>query len=116
MSFDVDVAANDPRRPLSRLLVANIPEKASSTAELRGQAGFGNWIIWVSFVKYLIEIVRASQGAGVEVLHRLTVDEMKLQRVQFRAENLLSVWRRRGATGLRISNHRGEELQSWDIS
>jgi hypothetical protein len=67
-------------------------------------------------VKFLIEIVRAQQGAEMGVLHRVAVDEMKLKRVQFRAETLLSIWRKRGATGARISNHRGEELLSWDVS
>jgi hypothetical protein len=61
-------------------------------------------------------MIRARAGSRAEVLHRATVDELNLKRALARAERMLLIWRRRGATRVRISNHRGEELQAWDVS
>ena len=69
-----------------------------------------------AFVKFSVEMIRAQEGSRAEVLHRATVDELNLRRALARTERMLQIWRRRGATRVRISNHRGQELLSWDIS
>jgi hypothetical protein len=89
-------------------------EKRNPVMELA--EGPATWLLNAgAFVKFFIEIIRVQEGAEAEVLHSATVDELNLNRARSRTEQMLSLWRRRGATRARISNHRGEELQSWDL-
>jgi hypothetical protein len=67
-------------------------------------------------MKFRIEIVRISDGADTEVLHRSSVVEMSPMRAMTRASGLLDIWSGRGANGARILNHRSEELYSWKKS
>ena len=63
-----------------------------------------------AFMKFTIEIVRSVTGGREDVLHRTTVDEISPKRAKGKADQLLSGWRGRGASGARILNHQGEEL------
>lgn len=53
-----------------------------------------------------IEIVRADGG----VVYRVAVDEMSPSRAKTKAAALLNLYSGRGATGARVSNDKGEEL------
>jgi hypothetical protein len=61
-------------------------------------------------MKFTIEVVRAVESGGEEVLHRTAVDEISPRRAKTKADQLLSVWRNRGATAARVHNPRREEL------
>lgn len=61
-------------------------------------------------MKYKIEVLRADEGGGESVLHRVVVDEISPRRTRTRAERLLGTWQRRGASATRVLNHHGEEL------
>ena len=76
-------------------------------------AGLANEGTFGAFVKFSIEILR-SAVTGAEVLHRASVEGLNLKGAQLRAENMLAMWRKRGATGFKIFNHRGEELYFGD--
>lgn len=61
-------------------------------------------------MKFSIEVVRTSEGGREEVLHRSTVDEISPRRAKTKADQLVGIWSGRGATSVRVLNHRGEEL------
>jgi hypothetical protein len=61
-------------------------------------------------MKFIIELVRAADSGGTEVMHRAAADEIGPKRVKVRADELLKAWRGRGATSARVLNVRGEEL------
>ena len=61
-------------------------------------------------MKFTVEVVRASEHGQTEILHRVAADEISPKRMKVRAEQLLTVWRGRGATSARVLNARGEEL------
>ena len=61
-------------------------------------------------MKFTIEVVRTYEAGRGDVLHRVSVDEISPRRVKVKADQLLSVWRSRGASFARVLNPRGEEL------
>lgn len=61
-------------------------------------------------MKFTIEVLRAIEAEGQQVLHRTTVDEISPRRAKTDADLLLKAWRGRGATRARVLNPRGEEL------
>jgi hypothetical protein len=61
-------------------------------------------------MKFTIEVVRAVEGGRGEVLHRASMDEISPKWVKVKADQLLKVWRSRGALSVRVLNVRGEEL------
>lgn len=61
-------------------------------------------------MKFTIEVVRADQAGRGDVMHRVSVDEISPKRVKVKADQLLRVWRNRGAFSVRVLNPRGEEL------
>jgi hypothetical protein len=61
-------------------------------------------------MKFTVEVVRASEHGRTEILYRIAADEISPKRMKVRAEQLLTVWRGRGATSARVLNARGEEL------
>jgi len=67
-------------------------------------------------MKFHIEIVRITDGADTEVLHRSFMDEMNQMQAISKASGLLNIWSGQGANGARILNHRSEELYSWKKS
>jgi hypothetical protein len=64
----------------------------------------------LSFMKFVIEVVRAVEGGQDEILHRSTVDEISPRRAKTKADHLIKTWGNRGASRVRVLNHRGEEL------
>ena len=59
---------------------------------------------------FTIEVLRSGETGSEEVLHRAKVDEISPKRARTKAEQLLTTWRSRGATSMRILNPRGETL------
>lgn len=64
----------------------------------------------LSPMKFTIEVVRSSNCGRVDVLHRITADEISPKRVKVRAEQLLQFWHGRGATSARVLNAGEKEL------
>ena len=48
-------------------------------------------------MKFVIEVVRTRDDGRVKVLHRFTADEINPKRIKVRADQLLNLWRNRGA-------------------
>ena len=61
-------------------------------------------------MKFVIEVVRTGEGGREQVLHRSTVDEISPRRAKTKAGQLIKTWGNRGASAVRVLNHRGEEL------
>jgi hypothetical protein len=61
-------------------------------------------------MKFMIEVVRPIEGGRDQILHRASVDEISPRRAKTKADQLINVWRNRGASFVRVLNHRGEEL------
>jgi hypothetical protein len=64
----------------------------------------------IFFMKFTIEVVRADERGRSDVLHRVSVDEISPKRVKVKADQLLRVWRNRGALSVRVLNPRAEEV------
>jgi len=62
-------------------------------------------------VKYTIEIVRHDNNGTRKVLHRFASKAISPGLVKAKAETLLR--RARDANGVRITNHRGQEIYNW---
>ena len=61
-------------------------------------------------MKFVIEVVRADEGGKEQVLYRSMVDEISPRCVKTKAGQLIKAWSNRGASSVRVLNHRGEEL------
>jgi len=60
-------------------------------------------------MKFIIEIILTSE-ADAEILDRIEIDETSKKRAVAKAKLLLSHWRSRGATSVRVLNRRTEEI------
>jgi hypothetical protein len=61
-------------------------------------------------MKFVIEVVRTAEGGREQTLHRSTLDEISPRRAKTKADQLMKAWGSRGASSVRVLNHRGEEL------
>jgi hypothetical protein len=61
-------------------------------------------------MKFVIEVVRVDERGRDQVLHRSTADEISPRRAKTKAGQLIKTWSNRGASAVRVLNHRGEEL------
>lgn len=61
-------------------------------------------------MKFGIEVLRSREGAEPEVLRREIADEISPKRALAKAQQLLEIWRHRGADAVRVLNPKGEEI------
>lgn len=61
-------------------------------------------------MKFTIEVLRGAEHE--EVLYRASVDEISPKRAKTKANQLLGIWRGRGASRARVLNHQNEEIYS----
>ncbi len=61
-------------------------------------------------MKFTIEVVRIAEDGREDVLYRSAVDEISPRRAKTKADQLVKIWSRRGATSVRVLNHLREEL------
>jgi hypothetical protein len=64
------------------------------------------------FMKFTIEVLLSRGVEREQVLYRASVDEISPKRAKTRADQLLRIWRGRGASRARVLNHQGEEIYS----
>jgi hypothetical protein len=72
--------------------------------------------VGASPVKFTIEVVRAIEGGGTEILRRISVEAISPRRPMLQTDQQLHAWRAREATGARLLNHRGEEIYAAKLS
>ena len=63
-------------------------------------------------MKFVIEITRGADPEAT-VVHRSIIDAISPKWAKSTAATLLKAWKHKGADGIRIINHSGQEIYRW---